>query len=823
LKHLPRYYQQEAVDAIFNYFEKDDCGHPIIELPTAAGKSLLQAMIAERILKEYPECRILFLTHQQELIKQNFNELISNLGLVDAGIYSSGLKCRDTGNKIIFAGIQSVYKKALNLGCFNLVVIDECFTEETLISTPTGEKKIKDIRCGDVVYNATGTGVIKTISKRKSKKTYKVELSNGKNFICTGEHPIFTDNGWIKTRNLEKGQDLYSRKRMQKMWKDFLSMDKNKRWKNKIIFQGKSMERSRMLLSILCEEIEKSDVQPRIKKQNEGIIKKDRAQANNQGREWTFDYPTNYIIVYALRRMGCRIGNTNWMQTVRKIIPNLLQNRYSKSDSKNRNRSRWENSLWRTIKKGFEKIGIIENIRVVNISYKECGDNEFVYNLQVSNHPSYYAAGVLVHNCHLIPAKGFGTYRKFLDDMLKQAPYCKIIGLSATPYRLDSGLLTSGDDKIFDEIIYRVPLSKLIQEGYLCELIGKTGIIKPDVTGVKKRGGEYIESDLNKVCDDDNIIKKAVTEFIELTHDRNHVLIFCVGISHAHHVKEEMERQGVECEVVHSKISPKEKDRIISGFKDGSIRYLANCDMLTTGFNASLIDCIIMLRPTESTGLYYQIGGRGLRTHKDKKNCLILDYAGNILRHGPIDKIEIETKGLSSNMGVKTAPMKECPKCKIPLPIQTAKCKECGFIWPVNITHDSEASSADPLSKYIPPREIVLLPDDIRYYVHQKEDRLSMRVEYKTGVIDHVAEWVCIEHDGFARAKAVQWLKTALPLGYPVPDSVEECMEMADIFKKPASIFVDFNQKFPKIISKIYPEEYEETESMNIINKNFVR
>ena len=827
MKFEPRYYQTEAVEAIFNYFETDDPGHPLVELPTAAGKSMIQAMIAEKILNEFPECRILFLTHQQELIKQNYNELISNLGMVNAGIYSAGLNCRDTDNKIIFAGIQSVYKRALELGCFNLIVIDECFVGETLISTPEGRKKIENICCGDIVYNAVGTGIVESISKRKyAKKLYKVELSNGENFICTGGHPVFTKSaGWTQTRDLAKGQGVFSRKKMQKMWKDFFPLGKNKRWKNKILFSGRQMERTRMLLSILLEEIKKSDAQYRIKKQNESIFKKNRTQANNQGRERSFNSSANCIIIDVIKRMGRRISNTHKMQKIRTFISDMLQNRCSKSNIKNRNRDRWENSLWGTIKKGFEKIGITQDIRVVNISHQKFGDNEFIYNLQISNHPSYYASGILVHNCHLIPAKGFGTYRTFLNAMLNQAPYCKIIGLTATPYRLDSGLLTYGDNKIFDEIIYRVPLVKLINEGYLCPLIGKTGIVKPDVSEVHKRGGEYIESELNKVCDNELIIEKAVSEFLKLTKDRNHVLIFCTGILHSIHVKEEIERQGEKCETIHSKMTSVEREKVLSGFREGRIKYVTNCDILTTGFNARHIDCIILLRPTMSTGLYYQMCGRGLRTEEGKKDCLILDYAGNILEHGPIDKIEVVTTGKTSGLGSKTASMKECPSCKTPNFIQTLKCVECGFEWPVNVGHGEEASSADPLSKYVPPREIILTPEDTNFYVHEKGGRISMRVDYSTGAIDHISEWVCIEHGGFAEDRARQWLKKSLPEGYPIPETVEECMELTAAYKKPGSIFVDFNSRFPKIISRVYPEseEREENEVLQKINKTFVR
>jgi len=553
MKLTPYYFQIDAVNTMFEYYMSEDPGHALIVLPTGTGKSLLQSMIAERMITDYPECRILFLTHKKDLIEQNYNELITNLGLVNAGIYSAGLNCRDTDNQILFAGIQSVHKKALELGCFNLIIVDEA---------------------------------------------------------------------------------------------------------------------------------------------------------------------------------------------------------------------------------------------------------------------------------HLISNKAETMYRRFLDDMFKQAPYCKVVGLTATEYRSDTGLLTEGENKIFDEVIYKYPLYKAIKEGYVCKPIGKAGIVKPDVSGVHKRAGDYIESELAAVCDNDIIIKKAVTEIIELTQDRHHILLFCVSIEHAIHVCEEMRRQGADCEVVHSKITDAERARITTGFKQGTIRAVCNCDLWTTGFNARHVDCIILLRPTKSTGLYYQMCGRGFRTLEGKENFLILDYAGCILEHGPLDKIEVESKGLKSDRGVHTAPMKECPGCKQPVPLSAVKCPHCGYEWPVNLGHGETALDAEPISKYQPPAEYKLEPHDTHYNVHEKNGQLSMRVTYTIGVITSVSEWICIEHGGFAEAQARKWLKNALPAGYPVPDTVEDCMELVDIYKRPESIFVDYNQKFPRIISRIYLENYEEQqdhEAVPNIKKSFIR
>ena len=565
MKFQPRYYQSDALSAIFEYFNKEDSTHPIISLPTGSGKSLVQAMLAEKVLADYPECRILFLTHQQELIKQNHAELIGLFDnmFIDAGIYSAGLKSRETGNRIIFAGIQSVYKKAKRLGEFNLVVVDEC---------------------------------------------------------------------------------------------------------------------------------------------------------------------------------------------------------------------------------------------------------------------------------HSIPKKGEGMYRRFFKDMMEIAPHCKIIGLTATPYRLDSGILTDDffiekkDDngeiikinmRLFDEIIYNVNVSKLIDQGFLCPLTKKTGVVRPDTSSVKMRGGDFIESELALVCNNAEIIRRAVTEIVALTETRNHVLLFCVSIAHAEAVKEEFISQGADCAVIHSDMPVEVKDQIILDFKDKKIKYVANVNMLTTGFNAKHIDCIALLRPTMSAGLYYQMCGRGLRTLEGKKDCLILDYAGNIGRHGPINQIEIVPKDGKKYGGVSCAPMKYCPACDEAIHISLMVCPECGYEYPVK--HNTVAADRDPVSKFVPPVEHEVI--DVNYYSHEKKDRVMMRVAYQIGEFESISEYICIEHEGYARQKAQEWLRKALPAGYPIPDTVEQCLELKFSYKTPESIFVNYNEKFPRIVSKIYPEiieEGKETVTQTII-KNFVR
>jgi DNA repair protein RadD len=119
-----RSYQRAAIDAIYGYFDAHD-GHPIVVIPTAGGKSLVAAAFIQEVLAQWPDERIIILTHVRELISQNFAELLRLWPQAPAGIYSAGLNRRDTRAQILFAGIQSVHRKAYVVQRADLVLVDE--------------------------------------------------------------------------------------------------------------------------------------------------------------------------------------------------------------------------------------------------------------------------------------------------------------------------------------------------------------------------------------------------------------------------------------------------------------------------------------------------------------------------------------------------------------------------------------------------------------------------------------------------------------------------------------------------------------------------
>jgi DNA repair protein RadD len=186
-----------------------------------------------------------------------------------------------------------------------------------------------------------------------------------------------------------------------------------------------------------------------------------------------------------------------------------------------------------------------------------------------------------------------------------------------------------------------------------------------------------------------------------------------------------------------------------------------------------------MLRPTLSPGLWYQTVGRGFRLHPDKQNCLILDFGGNALRHGPVDALRIKAAGTP---GEGDAPAKECPQCHSVIAAGYAACPDCGYEFPRNRTkHEASATDEGVLSGQVTDRQYRVL--SVRYYLHYKKGAppdapRTLRVEYQTGFNTYRSEWICLEHDGFARQKAESWW--ARRSDTPPPLSVDEALELAD-------------------------------------------
>jgi DNA repair protein RadD len=399
---------------------------------------------------------------------------------------------------------------------------------------------------------------------------------------------------------------------------------------------------------------------------------------------------------------------------------------------------------------------------------------------------------ILIDECHLIPRDSDTMYRRFLNDLLVINPHMKIVGLTATPYRLDSGRLDHGEGKLFDGIAYDYPILDAVRQGYLTPLISKEPDTLLDVGDVGTRGGEFIASELQKAVDTLDINEPVVNEIIKWGEERKSWLIFGSGVEHCQHLAELVRAKGYSCDTIFGETPKTERDRIIRAFKAGEIRALSSMGVLTTGFNATAVDLIAMCRPTKSTGLYVQIAGRGMRLHPNKPNCLVLDFAGNVARHGPVDAVDPK----DPKKGDGEMPTKTCPQCKSIVPAAALRCPDCDFEFPPRVLKIEARATVLPVmssttSKWIPV-------NDTRYNRHEKPGKpVSLCVSYFAAYTTY-REWVCFEHVGFARQKAAGWWMRRGKL--PVPATVAEALERirggelkttTDISIKPAGKYTE--------------------------------
>jgi DNA repair protein RadD len=369
---------------------------------------------------------------------------------------------------------------------------------------------------------------------------------------------------------------------------------------------------------------------------------------------------------------------------------------------------------------------------------------------------------------------------------------------------MKSGMICN-QTSLLNHICYEIGVKELINQGYLCPLVSKAGRKEVDTSKLHIRAGEFNASETEALMDEDNIVVSACVEIISYTKDRQSCLIFASGIKHGEHIANILRKEyNVEVECVFGETSSLFREQYIEDFKSGKLKYLVNVGVLTTGFDAPNIDCIVLLRPTMSPGLFYQMTGRGFRLYPGKKECLVLDFGGNIMRHGPVDSIKIKEPG----KGGGEAPAKKCPDCYSVIHAAYQKCPDCGYEFPLpeKSKIDSKASNSGIISGQATYTDYdVKLVD---YSIHYKRNAepgapSTMRVEYCVGFNQYISEWVCPEHTGYARAKFEAWWRKRSYA--PVPRSTEEAVISArqGVLAPPLKIVVKSiaGEKFDRVVN----------------------
>ena len=311
-----------------------------------------------------------------------------------------------------------------------------------------------------------------------------------------------------------------------------------------------------------------------------------------------------------------------------------------------------------------------DNVKIYSASMdtKEIGDFTYATIGSIYKKPELFKdfQHIIIDECHLVNPKNIsGMYNSFFKAL--GSP--KIMGLTATPYRLVQRFYKEGDQLFyttnlqmlnrifpffFKKIVYEKPIAQLFKEGFLCPIEYVEGDNDFDTSNIplNTTGGDFDTAALEKYLLQNSRLLKVFNAVCENKDKVKHVLIFASSLRQADRLREVLSPL-FSIEFVSSETPKKEREQIINNFRSGKTKAVVNVGILTTGFDFPELDCIVLARPTMSLGLFYQMIGRGIRISPEKQKCIVIDCASNVKRFGKIETIEISTEDGFKNI-IKT-------------------------------------------------------------------------------------------------------------------------------------------------------------------------
>ncbi len=246
---------------------------------------------------------------------------------------------------------------------------------------------------------------------------------------------------------------------------------------------------------------------------------------------------------------------------------------------------------------------------------------------------------VIIDECHRVSDDNNSQYAKVINTLQAENPKLKVLGLTATPYRLDSGWIyqyhyhgyaRSDQPCFFQQCIYELPLTYMVKNGYLTPPKRyNAAVAQYDFSQLPGYAqGHCSSTALNSLLKANQRVTQSIIEqVIEQSQSRAGVMIFAATVKHAQEILAYLPKH--QSAIITGETDNNDRDQIINQFKAQHIKYIVNVSVLTTGFDAPHVDVIALLRPTQSLSLFQQIVGRGLRLSENKADCLVLDYTGS--------------------------------------------------------------------------------------------------------------------------------------------------------------------------------------------------
>jgi DNA repair protein RadD len=437
---------------------------------------------------------------------------------------------------------------------------------------------------------------------------------------------------------------------------------------------------------------------------------------------------------------------------------------------------------------------------------------------------------LIIDECHMLGPKADSMYGKFITGLKRVNPDLRILGFSASPYRMGQGLLTEGE--IFDDIIIDMSTTErfcqFVDEGYLSKLFSKETETVIDLSEVPMQMGDFNEKAMEAVADTKDINSSVVREVMKNGRTRNHWMGFCSGVKHAEHLKTTFTAAGITAEVVHGKMSEEEQDHIEKLFRKGLIRCLLNVGIYNVGWDFDALDLIFVVRGTQSTSWWVQALGRGTRplyapgfdlettegrlaaiaAGNKPHGCLVLDFCGNTRRLGPINAPVIPSPRKKGDGMGGDAPVKVCKSCDCYNHTRATVCINCGEPFPpASCIEQTAAKDAVMISAAVAPVTAIMDVLSTHY-----SEQPSKQPGWGSLVKVSYGDLVNTRHEFFFPEAPLEWKRKEFNKFWitaggqvPVPATAEQFIERArKELKAPKKVYYEANTKYKNVTKKEY-------------------
>ena len=395
---------------------------------------------------------------------------------------------------------------------------------------------------------------------------------------------------------------------------------------------------------------------------------------------------------------------------------------------------------------------------------------------------------------------GNAAYNEFITNLRTASPKVRVISMTATPFDGKGVHLHMIKHPLTTGVCAEVQMGELLQQGYLCNVVGYTAPTQMDVgsVGIDPKTGDYKQGELQKAVDQDDLNQKVAADIIRIFAERKAILVFASGVDHARHLASLLPS----AKVVVGSTPKKERDSIVEEFRAGKLRYLVAVDTLLVGFNAPRADGLALCRPTKSPLIYVQAIGRIMRTFPGKTDALLCDFVGAVDEHGPVD----EVVGHPPRTSEGDAPCRVCDECFSIVLAGCRVCPVCGHEFPPPIPgekiYDPRTGQLVVSGVITDDNGIKWFPvDDVTYRIQgTRHGSEAIVAEYRSpGRKAPVAEeyYLLFDHRRNVAQRAAQnWLKRANVPG--VPPNAQAALASAElgglriprmVGVKPGSIF----------------------------------